>query len=265
VREGPSSALLIDKDAAGIASVILNRPEVHNAFDDALIAELTQAFRQLGEEAQVRVVVLRANGRSFSAGGDLSWMQRMAGYSFAQNLNDATALAEMLRTIDGCPKPTVAVVQGYAAGGGVGLVAACDLAIAVDHAYFALTEVRLGLIPAVISPYVMAAIGERTCRRYFLTGERFSAAEAHRLGLVHEVAPADRLEAVAADLIGHLRKGGPAAQSAAKELIRAVAGRPIDEVVLRDTAERIARQRASAEGREGIGAFLDKRKPAWSR
>jgi methylglutaconyl-CoA hydratase len=187
----------------------------------------------------------------------------MAGYSFEENLTDAMALGEMLRTLDSCAKPTVAVVQGPAFGGGVGLVAACDIAVAADTAAFALTEVRLGLIPAVISPYVIAAIGERACRRWFLTGERFGAAEAHRLGLVHEAVPADRIDGAAAGLIGELLKCGPASQSAAKDLIRAVARRPMDGALLRDTAERIAHQRASTEGREGLGAFLAKRKPAW--
>jgi methylglutaconyl-CoA hydratase len=255
--------LLIDRDQAGVASVTLNRPDVHNAFNDALIAELTRAFERLGEDPTVRIVVLKANGKSFSAGADLGWMQRMAGYSFEENLTDAITLGEMLRTLDSCAKPTVAVVQGPAFGGGVGLVAACDIAVATDTAAFALTEARLGLIPAVISPYVIAAIGERACRRWFLTGERFGAAEAHRLGLVHEVVPADRLDGAAAGLIGELLKCGPASQSAAKDLIRAVARRPMDSALLRDTAERIARQRASTEGQEGLGAFLAKRKPAW--
>jgi methylglutaconyl-CoA hydratase len=257
------TSLLIEQGAAGVATVTLNRPDVHNAFNDEVIAELTDAFDRLGGDPTVRVVVLRANGKSFSAGADLSWMQRMASYSFEENVADANALGEMLRALHACGKPTLAVVQGPAFGGGVGLVAACDLAVAADTAAFALTEVRLGLIPAVISPYVLAAIGERACRRYFLSGQRFPAAEAYRLGLVHEVAPADQLDAVAQELIGELLKGGPASQTAAKDLIGAVARRPMDKALLRDTAERIARQRASAEGKEGLGAFLEKRKPAW--
>src|SRR5512132_950738 len=259
------SKLTIDIPPDGVATVTLHRPEVHNAFDDEVIAELMQAFRRLGADPAVRVVVLRAEGKSFSAGADLDWMQRVACYSHDQNVADAMALAEMLHALDACPKPTLALVQGPAYGGGVGLVAACDIAVAAETAFFALTEVRLGLIPAVISPYVIAAIGERACRRYLLTAERFSAADAYRLGLVHQVVPADRLDAAVADLVARLRECGAAAQAAAKELIRDVACRPIDNAVVRDGAERIARQRASAEGREGVAAFLEKRKPAWSR
>jgi methylglutaconyl-CoA hydratase len=256
-------AVLIQDDPRGVATVTLNRPDLHNAFNDEVIAELTATFARLSDDPAVRIVVLRANGKSFSAGADLGWMQRMAAYSFEENLADAMALGDMLRALDGCAKPTVAVVQGPAFGGGVGLVAACDMAVAADTATFALTEVRLGLIPAVISPYVIAAIGERACRQYFLTGQRFSAAEAQRLGLVREAVPADQLEDAAQRLVGELLKCGPVSQTAAKELIRAVARRPLDDALLRDTAERIAHQRSSAEGREGLGAFLEKRKPAW--
>jgi methylglutaconyl-CoA hydratase len=259
------SKVTVDAGADGVATVTLDRPEMHNAFDDEVIADLTQVFRRLGADPLARVVVLRATGKSFSAGADLGWMQRVAHYSHEQNVADAMALAEMLRVLDACPKPTVALVQGPAYGGGVGLVAACDIAIASDAASFALTEVRLGLIPAVISPYVIAAIGERACRRYFLTAERFSVADAYRLGLVHQVVPADGLAAAGADLIARLRECGPVAQAAAKGLIRDVPGRPLNDAVVRDSAERIARQRASFEGREGIAAFLEKRKPAWSR
>ena len=259
------SKLTIDTAPDGVATVTLDRPEVHNAFDDEVIAELTQAFRRLGADPAARVVVLRAEGKSFSAGADLDWMQRVACYSHEQNVADAMALAEMLHALDACPKPTLALVQGPAYGGGVGLVAACDIAVAAETASFALTEVRLGLIPAVIGPYVIAAIGERACRRYFLTAERFSAADAYRLGLVHQVVPADRLDAVAGEFIARLRACGAAAQAAAKELIRDIARRPIDDAMVRDSAERIAHQRASAEGREGVAAFLEKRQPAWSR
>jgi methylglutaconyl-CoA hydratase len=244
----------------------MNRATLHNAFNEAVIADLTQAFDELGRDPAVRLVMLRGAGRSFSAGADLGWMQRMAGYGDEENLADALGLAAMLRTIDLCPKPTMALVQGPAYGGGVGLVAACDIAIAVDTARFALTEVKLGLIPGVISPYVVAAMGERACRRYFLTAEPFTAEEAHRLGLVHEIVPTDGLEAAAGRMAAKLLEGGPASQAAAKELVRAVGRRPVDEAVVHDTAVRIARQRASAEGREGVAAFLDgKRKPSWSR
>jgi methylglutaconyl-CoA hydratase len=259
------SAIAIDTGTDGVATVTLDRPEVHNAFDDEVIAELGSSFRRLGADPAVRIIVLRANGKSFSAGADLNWMQRVARYSHEQNVADAMALAEMLRALDACPKPTLALVQGPAYGGGVGLVAACDIAVASTAASFALTEARLGLIPAVISPYVIAAIGERACRRYFLTAEPFSAEAAHRLGLVHEVVPPDRLVAAGADLIARLLECGPAAQSAAKELIRAVGRPPTDDAVVHDTAQRIARQRAGMEGREGVGAFLEKRKPAWIR
>jgi methylglutaconyl-CoA hydratase len=259
------SKVAVNMGADGVATVTLDRPEVHNAFDDEVIVELTEAFRRFGADPSARVVVLRATGKSFSAGADLEWMQRVAHYSHEQNVADAMALAEMLRALDACPKPTLALVQGPAYGGGVGLVAACDIAIASDAASFALTEVRLGLIPAVISPYVIAAIGERACRRYFLTAERFFAADAYRLGLVHQVVPSERLDTAAAALAARLLECGPAAQAAAKELIRDVARRPVEDLSVRDSAERITRQRASAEGREGVAAFLERRKPVWSR
>jgi len=248
----------------GVATVTLNRAEVHNAFNDAVIADLTEVLRRLGADRKVRAVVLRAEGKSFSAGADLGWMQRMAGYSHAENLADAGALAELMRVLNFLPKPTVARVQGAAIGGGVGLVACCDIAIASDAAVFSLSEVRLGLIPAVISPYVVAAIGERAARRYFLTAERFDAAEALRLGLIHQVVPADQLDAAVNAILARLSEGGPAAQRAAKDLIFAVAHRPVDADLINDTAERIATIRASAEGREGLAGFLEKRKPAWT-
>ena len=247
----------------GVAAVTMNRAEVHNAFNEDVIAGLTDAFRSLGENPDVRVILLRGAGKSFSAGADLGWMKRMAAYSHEENVQDAMGLATMLRTIDECPKPTIAVVQGPAFGGGVGLVSACDIAIAADTATFALTEVRLGLIPAVISPFVVAAMGERACRRYFLTGERFSAAEALRLGLLHQTVKPEEVDAAVEVTVRNLLQCGPASQTAAKELIRAVARRPMSTDVMLDTAERIARQRASGEGREGVGAFLEKREPAW--
>jgi methylglutaconyl-CoA hydratase len=248
----------------GVASVTLNRAEVHNAFNDTVIADLTGTLRRLGDDDKVRAVVLRAEGKSFSAGADLGWMQRMAGYGHAENLADAGALAELMRVLNFLPKPTVARVQGAAFGGGVGLVACCDIAIASDAASFSLSEVRLGLIPAVISPYVVAAIGERAARRYFLTAERFGAGEALRIGLVHQVVPADQLDSAVDTILTRLSEGGPAAQRAAKDLIFAVAHRPIDAGLIHDTAERIATVRASSEGREGLAGFLEKRKPAWT-
>ncbi|HYG91632.1 MAG TPA: enoyl-CoA hydratase/isomerase family protein [Azospirillum sp.] len=259
------SDILTDIRPDGVATVTMNRGDVHNAFNETVIADLATAFQRLGADPAVRLILLRGMGKSFSAGADLSWMQRMAGYSHDENVADAMGLAVMLRTLDTCPKPTVAVVQGPAYGGGVGLVAACDIAVCADAASFALTEVKLGLIPAVISPYVVAAMGERACRRYFLTAERFSAAEALRLGLVHEVVSADQLDAAAEAMVAKLLDGAPAAQGAAKDLIRAVVNHPLDDALVRDTAERIARQRASDEGKEGVGAFLEKRKPSWKR
>lgn len=247
----------------GVARLTLNRPEIHNAFDDDLIARLTDALRQVEADPAVRAVVLASSGKSFSAGADLNWMKRMAGYSEAENLADARALAEMLRTLNRLAKPTVALVQGAAFGGGVGLVACCDIAVAATPARFALTEVRLGILPAVISPYVVAAIGERAARRYLLTAERFDAVEAQRIGLVHAVVEPEQLEATGAALLGELAKAGPLALGETKDLIFRVSRGPVDAAMIEDTAGRITRIRASAEGREGIGAFLDKRPPAW--
>lgn len=247
----------------GVATLTMNRPEVHNAFDEALIARLTDSLRQLDEDPAVRVVVLGGHGRSFSAGADLNWMKRMSRYSEAENLRDAMHLGGLMRTLDRMRKPTIARVHGSAFGGGVGLVACCDMAVVSEAAQFCLSEVRLGLIPAVISPYVIQAMGARAARRYFLTAERFDAREALRLGLATAVTSADALDRTVAALTGELLKGGPQAQAAAKELIQAVADRPIDAAVVEDTAARIARTRACAEGREGIGAFLEKRAPAW--
>ena len=255
--------VLISVRDDGIATVTLNRPDVHNAFNDAVIATLTEGFRRLGADPAVRLVLLRGNGPSFSAGADLAWMKRMAGYSLEENREDALGLAVMLRTLAELPRPTLAVVQGPAFGGGVGLVAACDIAIAADTAAFALTEVKLGLIPATIGPYVVAAIGPRACRRYFLTAERFSALEAHRLGLVHEVVPGHALDTAVEKVAGRLLEGGPRAQAESKRLIRDLHGRAVDDALMADTAARIAETRASDEGREGVASFLEKRKAAW--
>lgn len=249
---------------AGVATIRMNRPEVHNAFDDILIAELTGELSRLDHAQEVRVIVLAANGKSFSAGADLNWMKRMAQYSEAENLRDAVALAGLMRTLHGVHKPTVAKVQGAAFGGGVGLVACCDIAIAANEALFSLSEVRLGMIPSVISPFVVAAIGERSAHRYFLTAERFSAEEAKRIGLVHEVVAADRLDEAVGNIADHLLKGGPKALAAAKKLIADVGRHPLDDSLSEETARRIAAIRVGAEGREGIAAFLEKRKPDWS-
>ena len=246
-----------------VARIALNRPDVHNAFDETLIAELTHVIRTFDADTSIRVVVLEGRGKSFCAGADLNWMKRMAGFSQAENLADANALASMLSALNNMSKPTIARVQGAAYGGGVGLVACCDVAIGTPLAAFALSETRLGLIPAAISPYVIEAIGARAARRYFLSAERFGADEARRLGLLHEVVADKELDARVDLLVSAMLEAGPQAQSEAKLLIRAVAQRPIDQGVMGDTAKRIARVRASPEGKEGVAAFLAKRKPAW--
>ena len=247
----------------GIGIVALNRPQVHNAFDDALIEELTAACGDLGDDANVRVVVLTGNGPSFCAGADLNWMKKMAGYGPKENLADAARLAEMLRALNELPKPTVARIHGNVFGGGVGLVACCDIAIAAVESTFSLSEAKLGLIPATISPYVVGAIGARQARRYFLTAERFEAAEAYRVGLVHDIVPIAQLDDRVNETLGPLLLAGPAAQRECKSLIRAVANKPIDAPTIADTIKRIASVRASAEGKEGVGAFLGKRSPSW--
>ena len=249
-------------DDDGVAWVTLTRPEVHNAFDDTLIAELSAVLGGFASDERVRAVVLGAQGRSFSAGADLNWMQRMAGYSERENMDDARALAELMRRLYELPKPTLALVQGPTFGGGVGLVACCDIAIAAETANFCFSEVRLGLIPAAIGPYVIAAMGERATRRYFLTAETFSAREAMRFGLVHDVVPDEALRDIGRRVIKALLRGGPNAQVAAKDLILTISGRPLDDLA-EETAKRIARLRVSEEGREGIAAFLEKRKPGW--
>ena len=247
-----------------IGIVTLNNAEKHNAFDDVLITDLTAAFQSLETNDTVRVVILSAIGKSFSAGADLNWMKRMAGYSQDENLRDATALATLMSTLHGLSKPTIARVQGAAYGGGVGLVACCDIAVGTQSASFSLSEVKLGLIPAVISPYVIAAIGARAAHRYFLTAERFDAAEAFRLGLLHELAADDEaMDEKINDIVTALLSCSPNAISEGKNLIAAVANRPINAATIADTAQRIARVRASVEGKEGVNAFLDKRKASW--
>ena len=247
----------------GILTLTLNRPEKLNAFTVTMMREVLDAIERADADDAVRAVILLGAGRSFCAGADLDWMKRAARYGHAENVADATALALMLATLAGLSKPTIARVHGAVFGGGVGLVAACDIAVAAHDAMFALSEAKLGLIPATIGPYVIEAIGARQARRYFLTAERFTAAEAFRIGLVHDIVPADTLDARVNEILGALLLAGPQAQAAAKDLIRAVARQPIDAAVIADTAERIARVRASAEGREGVAAFLAKRAPAW--
>ena len=247
-----------------VGLVTLNRPERHNAFDDALIRDLTEALRSMEAEDGVRLVVLSGAGKSFSAGADLHWMKRMSGFSKEENQRDAMQLGALMSTLASLRKPTIARVHGAAYGGGVGLVACCDVAVASSAATFSLSEVKLGLIPAVISPYVVSAIGERAARRYFLTGERFDAAEAWRLGLVHDLASDDAdLDEKVGAIVDAMIACGPVAQREAKELIRAVCARPVTSELIQDTAERIARIRSSPEGREGVGAFLEKRRAAW--
>jgi methylglutaconyl-CoA hydratase len=251
-------------DTAGpCATIALDRPEVRNAFNDELIAQLTTAFREVAARAEVRCIVLAAQGPAFCAGADLNWMRRMADYSREENLADAGALAQMLRTIYECPKPTVARVQGDAYAGGMGLVAACDIAVAVDTANFCLSEVKLGLVPATISPYVIRAMGARAAHRYYLTAERFDAAEALRIGFVHEAVAADELDARVAQVTRALCAAGPQAMKTCKRLVQDVAGRDITAGLIGRTVEGIADIRASAEGREGVQSFLGKRQPGW--
>ena len=256
------SQVLIDRDD-GTATLWLNRPDLHNAFDDALITEVTQALDTLASDAVVRVVIVAGKGKSFSAGADLAWMKRMAGYSLEQNEADANHLAEMLHKLNTMPKATIAAVQGAAMGGGVGLCAACDIGIASSDAVFALSEAKLGLIPAVISPYVIEAIGTRAARRYMLTAERFDAAAAERLGLVSAVVAPDQLMTEVRRIAEILLQNGPQAVREAKALVAHVSGRENGATLRAETARRIARLRASPEGREGVAAFLEKRKPSW--
>ena len=255
---------LIVETRNGVGIVLLNRPEIRNAFDDALIANLAKVLKKLEKDPGVRVVVLGGAGPAFCAGADLNWMKRMAKYTYAQNLKDARALAEMLKTLDRLSKPTIARVHGHAFAGGTGLVAACDIAVGVPEAEFCLSEAKLGLSPATISPYVIRAMGERMARRYFLTAERFSAAEAYRIGLLSELVLPDELDPKINELCGHVLQGGAEALAKIKDLIAAASrGGPVTDRLIDDTAKRIAEIRTSKEGREGIGAFLEKRRPAW--
>ena len=245
------------------ATITLTRPELRNAFNDEVIAELTRAFTGLGSSDEVRAIVLAAEGPAFCAGADLHWMRRMADYDRAQNLADAARLAEMLRVIYHCPKPVVARVQGDVYAGGMGLVACSDIAISVDCAHYCLSETRLGLLPATISPYVMRAMGPRAAQRYCLSAERFDAAEALRIGFVHEVVPAEQLDSRVDAVVKALLTASTAAVRACKRLLQDVAQREIDAALIAQTVEAIADVRASAEGREGVQAFLQKRQPSW--
>ena len=246
-----------------VAVVWMAREKVRNAFNETMIAELRGTFERLGADPGVRAIVLAARGPAFCAGADLDWMRRMSAYSAEENRRDARQLAEMLRTIHECPKPTIARVHGDAYAGGMGLVAACDMAFAAIGAGFCLSETKLGLIPATISPYVISAIGVAAARRYMLTAEKFDSAEAYRIGLVHDITPPDALDGKVNETLGALMLTSADAVGEAKRLVREVAGRPLDDALLADTAERIAAIRASDDGREGVRAFLDKRKPRW--
>ncbi len=257
-----TQSLRLERDG-GVARVTLNRPDVRNAFNDTVIAELTATFDALGRDDSLRAIILAAEGKAFCAGADLNWMKAMSGYSWDDNHADAARLAQMLWTIYRCPVPVIARVQGDVYAGGVGLVAACDLVVAVDSAGFCLSEAKLGLLPATIGPYVVRALGEQASRRYFVTAERFSAAQAHRLGLVHELATADSLDETVHSLTAALLANGPMAVRACKRLVQDVAHAPIDAALRDDTARRIADIRASAEGRDGVQSFLNKTKPGW--
>ena len=259
-----SRTLELRRPSARVAEVWLNRPEVRNAFNDAVIGELTETFTTLGADADLRVIVLGGRGKAFCAGADLGWMRGMADYAWEQNHADASRLAQMLWTIWRCPVPVVGRIHGDCYAGGVGLAAVCDVLVAAEGIQFCLSEARLGLLPATIGPYVVRALGEQASRRYFVTAERFDAARALALGFVHEVAPAQALDARVAELVATLAANGPAALRSCKRLVQDVAGRDIDAGLRDETARRIADIRASVEGREGVSAFLNKRAPAWT-
>ncbi|WP_070400420.1 enoyl-CoA hydratase/isomerase family protein [Hydrogenophaga sp. PML113] len=258
-----SDVIEVSRPSAHVARVWLNRPDVRNAFNDEVIAALTHAFGALSQDADLRVVVLGAHGKAFCAGADLNWMKAMAGYSWEENRADAQRLADMLWTLDQCPVPVVGRVQGDCYAGGVGLAAICDVLVAVEGATFCLSEARLGLLPATISPYVVRAMGAQAARRYMVTAERFSAVQAHALGMVHELATPETLDATVDGIVATLANNGPAAARACKALVRDVAGQPLTAELRADTARRIADIRASEEGREGLASFLNKRAPNW--
>lgn len=245
------------------ATVTLNRPGVRNAFNEILIRELTEVFLELGQRPDLRAIVLAGNGPTFCAGADLNWMRRMADYTDDENRADALTLAQMLHTVWSCPKPVIARVHGDTYAGGMGLVAACDIVVAAESAQFCLSEARLGLLPATISPYVLRAMGEQAARRYFITAERFDAVEAHRMGLVHVLSAPDGLDPAVERLLKTLLDNSPAAVRKSKQLVQDMAGAAIDQALMEDTANRIAEIRGSDEGREGVQAFLEKRPAAW--
>jgi methylglutaconyl-CoA hydratase len=256
------STLDLRRDGA-VAHVRLNRPDVRNAFNDAVIAELTRVFTGFAADDTLRAVVLGGHGKAFCAGADLSWMRAMADYTWEQNRADAQGLADMLFAIWSCPVPVVGRIHGDAYAGGVGLAAVCDVLVAAEGVHFCLSEAKLGLLPATIGPYVVRALGEQASRRYFTTAERFDAGRAQAIGFVHEVVPADALDAKVDEIVAAIVANGPAAVRACKKLVQDVAARPIDDALRADTARRIADIRASAEGKEGVQSFLNKREPAW--
>ena len=259
------NTVTLEINERGIATVTLNREEKHNAFDDQVIAELDQAFHAVATDPSVRLMILASTGKSFSAGADLGWMQRMAQYSHEENRSDAAALAEMLRKLNELPQPTIARVQGAAYGGAVGLVSCCDLAVGSDRARFCLSEVRIGLIPATISPYVIDAIGARACRRYFTTADVFDAGDALQLGLLSQVVKPEKLDAAVGELAGQLLGNGPLAVRAAKRLVLDYCNRPLDAQLIADSCQRIADIRVSEEGQAGLKAFLNKSPAPWSQ
>jgi methylglutaconyl-CoA hydratase len=261
-QEVDAMSLDIQRNGA-VARVFLNRPDVRNAFNDEVIAELTQAFTSFAADTTLRAIVLGGHGKAFCAGADLSWMRAMADYSWEQNRADAQALADMLWAIYSCPVPVVGRIHGDCYAGGVGLAAVCDVLVAADAAAFCLSEARLGLLPGTISPYVIRALGEQASRRYFVTAERFSATQGHALGFVHELCSSDTLDAKVDEIVASLVANGPMAVRACKRVVQDVAGIPITEALREETARRIADIRASDEGRDGVQSFLQKRKPSW--
>jgi methylglutaconyl-CoA hydratase len=258
-----TTTLDIRRPSPHVAEVWLNRPEVRNAFNEHVVAELGAAFRTLAADADLRVIVLGGHGKAFCAGADLTWMRAMAGNDWEANRADAQALADMLWTIWNCPLPVVGRIHGDCYAGGVGLAAVCDVLVAAEGMHFCLSEARLGLLPATIGPYVVRALGEQAARRWFITAERFAAAEARHLGFVHEVCAADALDGKVAEIVALLVANGPAAVKACKRLVKDVAQAPLDDALRAETARRIADIRASDEGREGVASFLAKRAPAW--
>lgn len=265
MTELSNDPVLVDIDSRGVATVTLNNPDKHNAFDDEIISQLTQVFTDISENEEVRLMVLAANGKSFCAGADLGWMKRMANYSYQENLHDANGLANMLKALNFIPQPTIAKIQGAAFGGAVGLASCCDIVIASEKASFSLSEVKFGLIPATISPYVVSAIGIKAARRYFQTAERFFADKAQQLGLVDEVTTPEELNTSVDNMINTLLANGPIAMRQAKQLVFDVAYKNIDQNLISETSKRIAAIRISEEGQEGLGSFFEKRSPNWHK